>query len=108
MVLFPSIAVITMPASLVDKFTWIILTYLRKKRPARYKDIRYGTELSDSVVSSRLDLLKSYKLIKVTPVVTEDKSFFEYKLTPKGVDLVKELELEDFMRRLRKIVPNFK
>lgn len=101
------LTVIAMP-SLIDKFTWTILTHLHNEGGSRYKDMRNETNLSDSVVASRLDLLRSYNLVKVTPVVGEDESFFEYKLTPKGVELVEQLKLDDFMKRLKRIVPNFK
>lgn len=97
-----------MPASLIDKFTWEILTYLHQKGNARYKDIKYDTNLSDSVIASRLNLLKSYKLVRNRSVVTKDKSFFEYRLTPKGIDFAEKLDLHNFMQSLNKIIKNFK
>lgn len=87
--------------------TWMILIYLHTKGRAKYKDIRDDLHLSDSVVYSRLQILKKFKLVKVIPVVTEEKNYFEYEITDKGIDFVEELQLKEFMKRISKIVPNF-
>jgi len=51
----------------------------------RFKGVLYiSTKLSDSVAASRLNLLKSFHLVQVIPVVKKDKNFLSTDLLLKG------------------------